>query len=63
MDDVRGKKGNKPLLALSIPASYPAIETGQTFGLAVFWLFVMLAESQIKASERAQNIIKMVVKR
>ena len=58
IDDVREKKGNKPLLALSSPASYPTIETGQTFGLAVFWLFVIFAESQIKASERDPDYCK-----
>ena len=53
-----GGKGNKPLLGPSSFASYPAIETGQTFGLAVFWLFVMFAESQIKAFERGPEYYK-----
>ena len=59
------KKGNKPLLTLSSPASYPSIETGEKkIRLGVFWLFVMFAESQIKASEKRPRILlKMVVKR
>ena len=44
--------------SLSSPASYSAIETGTNNRLAVFWLFVMFAKSQIKASERDAEYCK-----
>ena len=62
IDDVRKKKKKREQtaslpsfvlwLSLSSPTSYPAIETGANNRFAVFWLFVMFAESQIKACER-----------
>ena len=44
--------------SLSIPTSYPAIESGTNNRLAVFWLFVMFSESQIKASEKDPEYCK-----
>ena len=64
IDDVRRgeKKGEQTAVlpsfvlrwSLSSPASYPVIETGTNNRLAVFWLFVVFAESQIKAFERGR---------
>ena len=42
----------------SSPASYPAIKTRTNIRHAVFWLFAMFTESQIKASERDPEYCK-----
>ena len=55
------KRRNKLLLAQSSPASYPAIETGQTNRFTVFCLVVMFAESQIKEPKRDPEYCKKLL--